>query len=208
MKKHGMVKIAGLAVVATAICIGGSTSANAALTWTPPLELSSHDVVGAANELTGDGAGTLALEMAVGQQILDLGTSVSTTIGGRLYNTGPTDYSGTLTGGAKSDEALGLGANAYNVPAGWGWVVAKYDGPKAGYVLFHLGGQAATLPEYSWSIWNAVTGQGDPVQDSYQISNFSVYNAVPEPTTMIAGALLLLPFGASTIRYFRKSRTA
>jgi hypothetical protein len=31
---------------------------------------------------------------------------------------------------------------------------------------------------------------------------------VPEPTTMIAGALLLLPFGASTLRILRKNRTA
>jgi hypothetical protein len=30
---------------------------------------------------------------------------------------------------------------------------------------------------------------------------------VPEPTTMIAGALLLLPFGASTLRVLRR-RTA
>jgi hypothetical protein len=32
--------------------------------------------------------------------------------------------------------------------------------------------------------------------------------AVPEPTTMIAGALLLLPFGASTLRFMRKNRAA
>jgi hypothetical protein len=31
---------------------------------------------------------------------------------------------------------------------------------------------------------------------------------VPEPTTMIAGALLLLPFGASTLRLLRKNRKA
>jgi choice-of-anchor C domain-containing protein len=31
---------------------------------------------------------------------------------------------------------------------------------------------------------------------------------VPEPTTLIAGALLLLPFGASTLRRLRKNRTA
>jgi hypothetical protein len=31
---------------------------------------------------------------------------------------------------------------------------------------------------------------------------------VPEPTTMIAGALLLLPFGASTLRILRKNRAA
>jgi hypothetical protein len=38
-----------------------------------------------------------------------------------------------------------------------------------------------------------------------------IYNAltpVPEPTTMIAGALLLLPFGASTLRVLRKHRKA
>jgi hypothetical protein len=32
--------------------------------------------------------------------------------------------------------------------------------------------------------------------------------AVPEPTTMIAGALLLLPFGASTLRILRRNRMA
>jgi hypothetical protein len=32
--------------------------------------------------------------------------------------------------------------------------------------------------------------------------------AVPEPTTLIAGAMLLLPFGASTLRSFRKNRAA
>jgi hypothetical protein len=31
---------------------------------------------------------------------------------------------------------------------------------------------------------------------------------VPEPTTMIAGALLRLPFGVSTLRMRRKSRKA
>jgi hypothetical protein len=31
---------------------------------------------------------------------------------------------------------------------------------------------------------------------------------VPEPTTLIAGALLLLPFGASTLRFLRKQRVA
>jgi len=36
----------------------------------------------------------------------------------------------------------------------------------------------------------------------------SFHQAVPEPTTIIAGALLLLPFGASTLRILRKSRTA
>lgn len=37
--------------------------------------------------------------------------------------------------------------------------------------------------------------------------NFDVI-AVPEPTTVVAGALLLLPFGASTLRILRRNRTA
>jgi hypothetical protein len=37
---------------------------------------------------------------------------------------------------------------------------------------------------------------------------YNIISDVPEPTTMIAGALLLLPFGASTIRILRKNRTA
>ena len=39
------------------------------------------------------------------------------------------------------------------------------------------------------------------------IDNVSLV-AVPEPPTVIAGALLLLPFGASTIRFFRRQRAA
>jgi hypothetical protein len=34
------------------------------------------------------------------------------------------------------------------------------------------------------------------------------YATVPEPTTMIAGALLLLPFGASTLRIVRRNQAA
>ncbi len=40
------------------------------------------------------------------------------------------------------------------------------------------------------------------------VYNQDMLAIVPEPATMIAGALLLLPFGASTIRFLRKNRTA
>jgi hypothetical protein len=42
-------------------------------------------------------------------------------------------------------------------------------------------------------------------------NNSTVYQglvAVPEPTTMVAGALLLLPFGASTLRMLRRRQAA
>ena len=36
----------------------------------------------------------------------------------------------------------------------------------------------------------------------------SEFDVVPEPTTIIAGVLLLVPFGVSTLRVLRKARTA
>ncbi len=52
---------------------------------------------------------------------------------------------------------------------------------------------------------NTLEFRGTGTQDSYGaiIDNVQL-NAVPEPTTMIAGALLLLPFGVSTLRMLRK----
>ena len=35
-----------------------------------------------------------------------------------------------------------------------------------------------------------------------------IYSTVPEPSTLISGALLLLPFGASTLRILRRQRAA
>jgi hypothetical protein len=52
--------------------------------------------------------------------------------------------------------------------------------------------------------FTAITPGTDNVID---LDNVSL-TAVPEPTTMIAGALLLLPFGASTIRIVRRNRMA
>jgi hypothetical protein len=55
-----------------------------------------------------------------------------------------------------------------------------------------------------YTIYTATNDSGDSI--TYQITP-QVHNVVvPEPTTMIAGALLLLPFGASTLRILRKSR--
>ena len=60
-----------------------------------------------------------------------------------------------------------------------------------------------------YTIYNAVNDSGDSITytNTYQITP-QIHNVVPEPTTMIAGALLLLPFGASTLRILRKSRAA
>jgi hypothetical protein len=72
---------------------------------------------------------------------------------------------------------------------------------------------STTYKEYSWSItpsasgdliinWNKIGTGGTMYIDDVSLT------AVPEPTTMIAGALLLLPFAGSTLRFIRKNRTA
>jgi hypothetical protein len=64
---------------------------------------------------------------------------------------------------------------------------------------------------------NVVVGQawqwtdlpnGPPVSNWNLVPESTYNTVVPEPTTMVAGALLLLPFGASALRMLRKSRTA
>lgn len=195
------------ALAAVAVWVGVSTSANATLTWTVPLTLTSPGVVGDANFLSADGGGNPTVLTAVAQYLLSLGASANVTVANvppgsasRTFMTGSTDTyqdSGTLT--------LGLQDSTGNttVASGWKYAIAQYDGPNAGYVLFYLGGQDAVLPMDSYSIWGGNSGQ-------YALSHFATFDAVPVPeaTTMIAGALLLLPFGASTLRILRKSRAA
>jgi hypothetical protein len=67
------------------------------------------------------------------------------------------------------------------------------------------GAQAAMDDTVNWILGNApftITGQywiqGDTGSDSVTV--------VPEPTTIVAGALLLLPFGASTLRLLRRKQ--
>jgi hypothetical protein len=56
--------------------------------------------------------------------------------------------------------------------------------------------------------WNQVSsGSQESAKIEFDLGN-SALAPVPEPTTMLAGALLLLPFGASTLRMLRKARAA
>jgi hypothetical protein len=60
-----------------------------------------------------------------------------------------------------------------------------------------------------WTSDSSVPGSLNGGWDKPSDVNVEVYGTpVPEPTTMIAGALLLLPFGVSTVRKLRKNRAA
>jgi len=144
-----------------------------------PLTIDSPGVVGSAVGITGEGGGSIATVTLIAQKLLDLPadtTDYVLPIGDTTskLNTSVTEYAATLTVGFKND----TGSTA--VPAGWDYVIAKYDNQNAGYILYYLGGLAATLP---------TTGQNIFTQQA--LSGYTVFNPVPEPTTMIAGALLL-----------------
>ncbi len=62
----------------------------------------------------------------------------------------------------------------------------------------------------TWEVMRAYAYIGDtggPSSGSVDINSITV-TSVPEPTTLLAGALLLLPFGAGTLRILRRTRTS
>ena len=68
-----------------------------------------------------------------------------------------------------------------------------------------LGGTSAAFSESSGAYGVA----GFDLTDAYGVAaQEQLFIAVPEATTIIAGALLLLPFGVSTLRILRKQRLA
>jgi VPDSG-CTERM motif len=115
---------------------------------TQPMTLSTQFVVGVHNgELANSNPTT---ERAAAETILDL--ALGATFGNFQSNT-VFNYSGDITS---------VGAqviNSTSVPAGWDGVLAKYDGAQGGYILFALGGQATTLPQFPYNFWTTNTGQ-------------------------------------------------
>ena len=142
------------------------------------------------------------------------------------------DYSSQVIASGKADEGAGLamamyaalynstaygtvsamsGTTPFNVTTWAGSSKSYYTGFIAG---INAAGPTTVAANYADgsvlvpsgdvdSNGNVITGALGPGQEF--ILNFT---PVPEPTTMVAGALLLLPFGLSTLRMMRNSRGA
>jgi hypothetical protein len=93
------------------------------------------------------------------------------------------------------------------VTRAWGLTFDYYDGlmieDETTGVQYVINSQSAHSPG-NGTIYEDTVALGYP--DGVPIT--LTITPVPEPTTMIAGALLLLPFGASTVRILRRNRTA
>jgi len=113
----------------------------------------------------------------------------SSTINGWLdsYN-----MAGALQGGQAPTSVMRPGSPFGKINVNWGGYIKK--------------GQTADLLFYS--DLTSYTGSTATVQDGGSQSGLNTYAPVPEPTTLVAGMLLLLPFGASTLRTLRKNRAA
>ena len=96
---------------------------------------------------------------------------------------------------------------------GAGLLTISLDGTAGFPPLFSPGTLGATYAHYFYTIKPLMAGSltfswgttGSAFIDDVNLVNLT---PVPEPTTMIAGALLLLPIALSTLRGLRRKRTA
>src|SRR5690606_10228514 len=125
---------------------------------------------------------------ALANQILAMSAGASATIGGVYYQTHNTDdYSGVLS---VADAVRINTSNGSNIAAGYDYVMGKYDGQNAGWVLFYIGGEASSIPSFPYNLWTTNSHK-------YQLSNLTLWRSstttkVSEPGTLVLlGAALL-----------------
>lgn len=171
-----------LGIITIAVAFVSVFAANASA-----VTLDQNGVVGAFTNATLPGPGNpVEDEDLLAEQLLDMPTSSTNPAGCNISNaalacmaTGDNNYSGDLGTPTKVDN------NSTDV-TGWTWVLAKYDGPNAGYILYFvpdLGG--TTIPSDPSPIWGTA-GQ-------YQVSHTLRWGATNVPD---GGATLLLLGGA------------
>ncbi|MEY2429380.1 MAG: hypothetical protein QOJ40_2265 [Verrucomicrobiota bacterium] len=172
--------------------------------------------------LTGTLQGSLSVNFSFGNQI---GTLLSQVYSGSAANpfVGGLTFVYTVTE-AGPNTALGhiatLGLNGFFAPL---LVDVAFVAPTTGVIPITADWNPDTI-NFHFSAPNIMAGQSSDrlvVNTSSHVFGQARANVidgdiaptfdlapVPEPTTMIAGALLLLPFGASTLRILRRNRTA
>ena len=111
----------------------------------------------------------------------------------------------TLDGSSAIHVVDSYNSYANSTPSYWGDSLSTLDNTTYARTGVTFG--QMTVDWAGVEIGNWDNGTLYPVPASANIDSITI-GPVPEPTTMIAGALLLLPFGASTFRILRKNRAA
>jgi len=165
-----------LAVITGALAFVASINGNA---WA--LTINDPGVVGAFGITSGGTA-----ELTIAQTLLNMDPATSSPTGCDLqtecYQTANQDYAGTL-----SFAGQGGGTNiSLPTDGSFDYILVKYDGAEAGYVLFYTGNLTGTfvVPSPSFPLWTDQTSQ-------YVANGWSAYTC----TTSVCGAV---PDGGST----------
>lgn len=124
---------------------------------------------------------------------VDKGALVPGTLSAASVNMGNNN---SVNGGPNSF-TIDLGAGGYT------YLVAGWDGPQGADQIYYVAGLTGEI---------TISNSELPSDFRKGLSNYwlgtSATTVVPEPSTVVAGALLLLPFGISTVRILRKNKKA
>jgi hypothetical protein len=115
-----------------------------------------------------------------------------------------------LSGMAASDNDAMIYLNGVQIGSvawqdGNGYSFSHYDAFSTANASLFLAGQNE-LKVVVHNGYIPPSGPGGPYGLRLDNLDITTFTAVPEPATVLAGALLLLPFGVSTLRLMRKSR--
>ena len=200
--------------------------------WNPP---ANPNVAWSYGEISGAGGSFTALAWVPGNYPNAVGLYGSLSGAFVYQNSAATPYYGIAPGQISIESDFGSAAvqwtapatGNYNIAVTMGGTTAWENGPGYGnnfaqYAGLDINGNIQTPSSFvnnvmSWDI-NGVALTAGAAVDAYVINpgyancgntetTFRV-TAVPEPTTLVAGALLLLPFGFSTLRILRRKQTA
>jgi len=141
-------------------------------------------------------------------------------------------WSSSLTGGdihAKAALQLAVWAALYDTGSGVAWGSVLLPAAADRFHIQAASGDATAIAEANWILTSSLgagtgnspkTYSGNLLKPTYQSETPGVNGGepaqemiltptpVPEPTTVLAGMLLLLPFGASTLRFVRRHSAA
>jgi hypothetical protein len=203
-------------LLAALVLVLSATQPRASLILDNPCDLTTAGVVGIKTGLAGEGANETNRKIWA-QQILDLA------LAGTLNPLSPPDnghsweyeantvydYAGTLTTGDPTQTSFTISGDQVVIPAGYAYVLIKYDGPNAGYVLFKTGGGASLLPQYPWNIWGNTNNAGLAISGwtgYYALTPNPGTEEVPEPASVAVWALLSLCCGGFASKMRRRQK--
>jgi len=187
----------GFALFLLGVCAAGAVPLTFSFTDPTP-------VVGTV--IPGEPAG-IELEVGYVNQLLSMGADETVTLinpindKSNTYATSGTDYVGSvsLTNAFKLDGDLSPGEPnpAFTlVGSGFDYVLAKYDGPQGGSVVWYLGGNSFELPETSFGLWENTAGEG------FEISHWTGFTSVPDgSTTAVLLGIAMVGLGLAGRRF-------